>query len=112
MEARMGAAGRREFIQVLRLMEDFCQHQVEQAVSEALRLGAISFAAVSGAHLKALGFAGGYLLPGGCWTNTASSLDERQRQMLRQCHGGNGVQDDQSELICRKCHRQIYRWLL
>src|SRR5262245_44718985 len=40
------AAGRREFIQVLRLMEDFHQHQVEEAVSEALRLGAISFDAV------------------------------------------------------------------
>ena len=42
----MGNAGRREFIQVLRLMEDFHQHQVEQAVVEALRLGAISFDAV------------------------------------------------------------------
>ena len=39
----MGNAGRREFIQVLRLMEDFHPHQVEQAVAEALRLGAISF---------------------------------------------------------------------
>ncbi len=46
MESRMGNAGRREFIQVLRLMEDFRQHQVEQAVAEALRLGAISFDAV------------------------------------------------------------------
>jgi transposase len=46
MEARMGNGGRREFIQVLRLMEDFHQHQVEQAVAEALRLGAISFDAV------------------------------------------------------------------
>jgi len=39
----MGNPGRREFIQVLRLMENFHQHQVEQAVGEALRLGAISF---------------------------------------------------------------------
>jgi transposase len=46
MEARMGNAGRREFIQVLRLMENFHRHQVEQAISEALRLGAISFDAV------------------------------------------------------------------
>jgi len=46
MEARMGNPGRREFIQVLRLMENFHQHQVEQAVAEALRLGAISFDAV------------------------------------------------------------------
>ncbi len=42
----MGNPGRREFVQVLRLMEDFHQHQVEQAVAEALRLGAISFDAV------------------------------------------------------------------
>lgn len=42
----MGNPGRREFIQVLRLMEDFHQHQVEQAIAEALRLGAISFDAV------------------------------------------------------------------
>jgi hypothetical protein len=46
MEARMGNAGRREFIQVLRLMENFHQHQVEAAVGEALRLGAVSFDAV------------------------------------------------------------------
>ncbi len=46
MEARMGNAGRREFIQVLRLMEDFHQHQVEHAVTQALQLGAISFDAV------------------------------------------------------------------
>jgi hypothetical protein len=42
----MGHPGRREFIQVLRLMESFHQHQVEQAVSEALALGAISFDAI------------------------------------------------------------------
>jgi hypothetical protein len=42
----MGNPGRREFIQVLRLMENFHQLQVEQAVAEALRLGAISFDAV------------------------------------------------------------------
>jgi len=46
MEARMGNGGRREFIQVLRLMEHFHQHQVEQAVTQALQLGAISFDAV------------------------------------------------------------------
>ena len=32
--------GRGEFIQVLRLMEDFHEHQVEQAVAQALQLGA------------------------------------------------------------------------
>ena len=42
----MGGPGRREFIQVLRLMEDFHQHQVEEAVAQALKLGAVSFDAV------------------------------------------------------------------
>ena len=42
----MGNPGRREFIQVLRLMENFHQHQVEGAVAQALKLGAISFDAV------------------------------------------------------------------
>jgi len=46
LELRMGLAGRREFIQVLRLMESFHQHQVEEAVAQALKLGAISFDAV------------------------------------------------------------------
>jgi hypothetical protein len=46
MEARMGNPGRREFIQVLRLMEDFHQHQVEEAAAQALHLGAVSFDAV------------------------------------------------------------------
>ena len=46
LELRMGNAGRREFIQVLRLMENFHQHQVEEAVAHALKLGAISFDAV------------------------------------------------------------------
>jgi transposase len=46
LELRMGNAGRREFIQVLRLMESFHQHQVEEAAAHALKLGAISFDAV------------------------------------------------------------------
>ena len=46
MEARTGNPGRREFIQLLRLMEDFHQHQVEEGVTQALKLGAISFHAV------------------------------------------------------------------
>ncbi len=46
LEARMGTPGRREFIQVLRLMENFQPDQVEQAAAQALGLGAISFDAV------------------------------------------------------------------
>ena len=46
MESRMGRRGKREFVQVLRLMENFRTQQVHEAVRDALRLGAISFDAV------------------------------------------------------------------
>ncbi len=51
LEARMGprnhgAAGKREYVQILRLLESFPLGEVEAAVREALRLGAIGFDAV------------------------------------------------------------------
>ena len=46
LEARMGRRGKREFVQVLRLMETFSMDEVHSAVQDALRLGTISFDAV------------------------------------------------------------------
>jgi hypothetical protein len=46
LEARMGKAGKREYVQVLRLLEVFRLEDVHAAVREALRLGAIGFDAV------------------------------------------------------------------
>ena len=46
LESRMGKQGKREFVQVLRLMESFRKQEVHHAVREALRLGAVSFDAV------------------------------------------------------------------
>ena len=46
MESRMGRRGKREFVQVLRLMESFRADEVHEAVRDAIRLGAISFDAV------------------------------------------------------------------
>jgi hypothetical protein len=46
LEARMGTAGKREYVQVLRLLETFRLDDVEGAVCDALRLGAIGFDAV------------------------------------------------------------------
>ena len=46
LEARMGTRGKREFIQVLRLMEAIPKDVVTSAVTEAIRLGAIGFDAV------------------------------------------------------------------
>jgi transposase len=46
VEARMGNRGKREFIQVLRLMEVFPEPIVVAATTDAIHLGAISFDAV------------------------------------------------------------------
>ena len=46
LESRMGRRGKREFVQVLRLLENFRKQEVHEAVRDALRLGAISFDAV------------------------------------------------------------------
>jgi transposase len=51
LEARMGkrnhgAAGKREYVQVLRLLENFPLSEIEAAIAEALRLGAIGFDAI------------------------------------------------------------------
>ena len=46
LEARLGRQGKRDFVRVLRLMEDFSHQEVHQAVKEALRLGAVGYDAV------------------------------------------------------------------
>ena len=46
MESRMGRRGKREFVQVLRLLENFSQDDVHSAVRNAIGMGAISFDAV------------------------------------------------------------------
>ena len=46
LEARMGRRGKREYVQVLRLLETFSQQEVHAAVRDAIRLGALSFDAV------------------------------------------------------------------
>jgi hypothetical protein len=46
MEARLGKKGKREYVQVLRLLETFPLQEVSPAIQEALRLGAISLDAV------------------------------------------------------------------
>jgi transposase len=46
LEARLNKGGKREFIQVLRLLETFSIQEVEQAIDDALHLGTIGFDAV------------------------------------------------------------------
>src|SRR5918999_704919 len=46
LESRMGKRGKREYVQVLRLLETFRQQEVQQGIRDALRLGTIGFDAV------------------------------------------------------------------
>ena len=46
LEARLGKTGTREYVQVLRLLEDFRFDHVRGAIRDAVRLGAIGFDAV------------------------------------------------------------------
>ena len=46
MERRSGKKGKREYIQVLRLLETFGQAEVRAGIKAALNLGAISYDAV------------------------------------------------------------------
>lgn len=54
MEARLGKRGRREYVQVLRLLETFSISEVTSAIQQALRLRAIAFDAVKHLVLCAL----------------------------------------------------------
>jgi hypothetical protein len=46
LEARQGKTGKREYVQILRLLERFEQNVLHDAVRDALQMGAISFDAV------------------------------------------------------------------
>ena len=46
LESRMGPRGKREFVQVLRLLESFSQEEVQSAAKDAIHLGVLSFDAV------------------------------------------------------------------
>ena len=56
LESRMGRRGKREFVQVLRLMETFSLDDVHRGVSEAIGLGALGYDAVK--HLVLCGIEG------------------------------------------------------
>lgn len=57
LEARMGQQGKREFVQVLRLIEAFKIDEVTGAVRDAIARGTIGFDAVK--HLCCAGSSGG-----------------------------------------------------
>ena len=53
LEARQGKPGKREYVQILRLLERFEAEVLHLAVKDALRMGAVSFDAIK--HLVRAG---------------------------------------------------------
>ena len=54
LEIRMERRGRKEYIQILRLLENFSMAQVEQAIKQAMGLGAVGFDAIKHLILRAI----------------------------------------------------------
>ena len=54
LEVRMERRGRKEYIQILRLLENFSMAQVEQAIKQAIGLGAVGFDAIKHLILRAI----------------------------------------------------------
>ena len=73
LEARLGKPGTREYVQVLRLLEDFRLDHVSGAIRDAVRLGAIGFDAVKHLVLCRLDLARYPHLPVARVTTTAAA---------------------------------------
>ena len=87
----MGKGGKREFVQVLRLLEHFSAAEVHHAVKDALRLGAISFDAVK--HLSRVNYSCRNLLPHSEMLPTAE---------MQSCRWGR-----QQDIKTERCLRRI-----
>ena len=98
LEARMGKRGKREFVQVLRLLENFSHQEVHHAVRDALRLSAVSFDAVK--HLllcrtKADHLASILI----CIPPAPSDREDHQRHGLHGPAAGEGGMTNRSTLL-------------
>ena len=88
LEARMGKPGKREYVQILRLLETFDMDVVQGAIQQAIDMGAIGYrrckasCAVPGRETTTT--AGSGLLPvspkGKCWSNASVQLHEPDRK--------------------------------
>ena len=76
LESRMDRRGKREYVQVLRLLETFSMGEVHSAVRDALRLGAVSFDAVK--HLV--------LWPEGLGAVSLPAPGESEHDLRRRLH--------------------------
>ena len=99
LESRMGRRGKREFVQVLRLVENFRKEEVYEAVRDALRLGAISFDAIK--HLGAVqdGGSTSETRPGAVPLPAQGHRDNDSSQRLHGAHVGDRAVSERSTVL-------------
>ena len=99
LEARMGRRGKREFVQVLRLLETFSHQEVHHAVKDALRLGALSFDAVKHLVLCRIEGRPPKTRPGALSLPAPGQREDHPRPRLHDPAVGAGGMSNQSTLL-------------
>ena len=99
LESRMGRRGKREFVQVLRLLEAFSQQEVAEAAKDALRLGGISFDAVKHLLLCRLEGAAARAGPGTVSLPAQGPGEHHVRRGLHDSPHREGGMNDRSTLL-------------
>ena len=99
LEARMGKAGKREYVQVLRLVETFDLEVLHGAVKDALRLGAIGYDAVK--HLSAVPYRAtpAQTRPGYLSLPASGQRGDHGRRQLYELVGGRRVMTDTPQVL-------------
>ena len=100
LESRMGRRGKREYVQVLRLLETFSQREVHAAVKDALQLGALSFDAVK--HLVLCRLEGRPAAPAGPGALSLPAPSAGEHHVCRGLHDSpvrEGGMSDRSTLL-------------
>ena len=99
LESRMGRRGKREFVQVLRLVENFRKEEVYEAVRDALRLGAISFDAIKHLVLCRIEGRDRETQPGAVPLPAQGHRDEDVDQRLHGAHVGDRAVSERSTVL-------------
>ena len=99
LEARMGKAGKREYVQVLRLVETFDLEVLHGAVKDALRLGAIGYDAVKHLVLCRIERRPPKLRPGYLSLPASGQRGDHGRRQLYELVGWRRVMTDTPQVL-------------
>ena len=99
LEARMGKAGKREYVQVLRLVETFDLEVLHGAAKDALRLGAIGYDAVKHLVLCRIERRPAQTRPGYLSLPASGQRGDHGRRQLYELVGGRRVMTDTPQVL-------------